>query len=268
MSLDLTLDMACEPKRSLGYGDTEIGTRVLLNLRKIELNAATIRQQATAEGRDLDKVRVRMEERDLTLPEMDAETAALAPLAPHCQSCPASGGGQPFGCIRIVNYPITRSAEEWILSRLPMPETIAGFLMLSALRDFQYDGEIVRRYRSEKLFEAPEGSVKPLPANEFGIAEVSTDTFFHAILGVGPKLAPWHLAMVLVWIDALRLDGFPPRTPVEFEKLTELPSAERPIRASVAIGEAHSDEGVRSMQRMLFAMASAWMYDLPLRVDS
>jgi hypothetical protein len=277
MSLDMTLDLACEPKRSLGYSIVETGTRVLLNLHKMELIAATIRQQATAEGRDLNNVRVRMEivrssteteSRDFTLAEMDAETAPLAPLAPHCTKCPASGGGKPFGCIRIVNYPITRTAEEWILGRLPMPNSLAGVLMLSAIRDFKYDGAIVRRYRSEKLFEASEGLTKPLPANEFQASELSTDAFFHAILGVGPTLAPWHLAMLLAWVDALRLDGFPLRSPAEFEALTQLPAAERQFRASVTLGDASPDEGVRSMQRMLFAMASAWMYDLPLRVDS
>src|SRR3978361_2360907 len=119
MSLDLTLDLSCEPKRTLGYGNADTGTRVLLNLFKIETIAATIRQQAVVKGRDLAQARVKMqivrsdaepETRELTLPEMDEETAALAALAPHCNGCPANGGGKRFGCLRIVNYPITRTA--------------------------------------------------------------------------------------------------------------------------------------------------------------
>jgi len=277
MSLDLTLDLPCEPKRTLGYGNVESGTRVLLNLHKMETIAGTIRQQAAAQGRDPAAVRVRMEiarsgaepeTRDLTLAEMDAETAPLAPLAHFCKDCPASGGGRPFGCIRLVNYPITRTAEEWILARLTMPDTVAGFLMLSAIRDFQYDGAIVKRYRSEKLFESPDELKKTLLPNSFGAVEIGTDAFYHALIGVGPKLEPWHSAMVLAWVGAIGLDGQPLRSQADFDTLTKLAVPERLKRVSLALGDPHADEGIRAMQKTLFALASAWMCDVALRVDS
>jgi hypothetical protein len=271
MSLDLTLDLPCEPKRTLGYGHVDAGTRVLINLVTMKAIGGTIKRNAAAEGRDLDKIRVRMtiikpetepDERDLTLAEIDSETAALNPLARHCQTCPASGGGVAFGCVRQVQYPITRAAEEWIRDRLPQPGTFAEFLMMNAIRDFNYDGGVVKRYREEKLFELPVGLASPHSPT------INTDPFFHAILGVGPKLIPWHLAMILTWVNVLGLDGQHVHTLEAFETLTGLPPAERPARVSIALGAPHPDEGVKLMQKMLFAMASAWMIDVPLRVDS
>jgi hypothetical protein len=267
MSLDLTLDLPCEPKRTLGYGNADAGTRVLVNLVTMKTIGGTIKRKAMAEGRDLDSLRVRLaivkpeaepETRDLTLAEIDGETAALNPLADHCRTCPASGGGVGFGCVRQIRYPITKDAEEWIAGRLPPPGTLAEFLMTSAIRDFNYDGAIVKRYRGEKLFELAEGLGSPL----------TTDAFFHAIIGVGPKLEPWHLAMVLAWIHGLGLDGRHLHSAEDFETLTNLPAAQRPARANIALGDPHPDESVQAIQRMLFAMASAWMIDVPLRVDS
>jgi hypothetical protein len=271
MSLDLTLDLPCEPKRTLGYGDADAGTRVLVNLVTMKTIGGTIRRNAAAEGRNLESIRVRMahvrpgtqpQTRDLTLAEIDAETAALNPLAPHCQTCPASGGGVAFGCFRPIQYPITKAAEEWIRNRLPQPGTLGAFLMESAIRDFNYDGSAVKRHREGKLFELPGGLASHHSPG------LTTDAFFHAVLGVGPKLEPWHMAMVLTWLGCLGLDGHHVHTPEAFETLTGLPAAQRPARVSLAIGSPDPDDGVKLIQKMLFAMASAWMLDLPLRVDS
>ena len=271
MSLDLTLDLPCEPKRTLGYADADAGTRVLINLLTMKTIGGTIRQLANAEGRDLTNVRTRLtivrpereaETRELTIAEIDSETAGLNPLAELCRSCPASAGGVAFGCVRQIQYPIGRTAEEWIRDRLPQAGTFAAFLMQNAVLDFQYDGSAVEHYRTEGLLELAEG-LKSASDPALG-----TDAFFHALLGVGPKLEPWHLAMLLTWLNALGLDGKYLRTPDEFDTLTQMPIPERAGRVSVAIGAAHTDDGVKAMQRLLFAMASAWMIGVSLRVDS
>jgi hypothetical protein len=203
----------------------------------------------------------------VNLAEIETQTEALRSFAPDCSACPVSPNGRLIGCTGSLNYPIAQSAEEWLLDRVAPPDTAGGFLLLSAIRDFNYDGAITRAWRTKKLFASPVAFGKSLPANPFGAIDITTDQLFHAILGVGATLSPWHMAMVLVWFRALALDGAAPGSVEAFDALVNLPVEQRRSRVTATIGEPSADAGVLGVQRLLLMMYLAWSSDVPVRLD-
>ena len=277
MGLDTVIDLPCQPKRILAGGDApEEGARRLLGLWKLQNIADTVRDKALASGQNPAEVRIQLmvaragektEPTPMTLAEIETQTESLRSFAPDCAACPVSPNGRLAGCVGSLGYPIPQSAEEWLLARVAPPDSAGGFLLLSAIRDFNYDGAITRTWREKKLFASPIAFGKSLPENPFGAIDVTTDQLFHAILGVGATLSPWHMAMVLVWFRALALDGFPPGNVEAFNALVNLPLDERRTRVSVTIGEPSADAGILGVQRLLFAMYLAWSRDVPVRLD-
>jgi len=277
MALEYVIDFPCRPKSLLAGPDApEEGARRLLGLWKLQGIADAVRRQAETSGQNPDDVRIQLmvaragEETvptAMNLAEIETQTESLRSFAPDCSICPVSPNGRLAGCIGGLPYPIPISAEQWLLDRLAPADSAGGFLLLNAIRDFRYDGAITRTFRAKKLFESSVALVKPLPANEFDAAEISTDALFHAILGVGPVLAPWHMAMVLVWFQALALDGAPIGNVEAFDALVNLPVDARAERAAATLGPPSADAGVLAIQRLFLAMHSAWCRDASIRLD-
>lgn len=277
MALNIVIDLHCQPKRGLGNGDTDAGTRALLGLLRARDIAAHVRQSAAKDGRDPATASAKLmtvgpeglrSERSVSLPQLEQEAAGLDAIAADCATCPVNPGGRPGGCAGSVSYPISLSGEEWLLGRIQPPDTVGGFLLLKAIHDFKYDGSAVKSYRERKLFESETALSHPLPANKFGVTAVNGDQLFHALLGVGPKLNPWHLGMFLCWLGALGVDGYVPTTLDQFEMLVQLPPADRPKRTRPNLGDPHPDPGIRAVQGLLHRMAVAWAHDRPLIVDA
>jgi len=268
MALDFIIDLPCNPKRTLAGNDAPAeGVRRLLGLWKLQNIADAVRARAAAGGQNPSEVRIQLmvaragEETvptALNLAEIETQTEVLRSFAPDCSTCPVSPHGRIAGCIGSLNYPIAQSAEEWLLGRVAPPDTAGGFLLLSAIRDFRYDGAITRSWREKKLFASPVA---------FAAGDITTDQLFHAIIGVGPTLSPWHMAMVLVWLRALALDGSAPATVDAFDALVNLPPDERRSRAGATIGEPSADAGILGVQRLLIMMYLAWSRDAPIRLD-
>ena len=277
MALSVVIDLPCQPKQTLGRGDTDAGTRALLGLLRARDQAAFVRASAERDGRDPATAAVKVVtlaadgtrfDRSVLLPDLEREAAGLDAIAPECATCPVNRGGRAGGCVGVVRYPIPRSAEAWLLARVQPPDTVGGFLMLRAVKDFKYDGTAVTPYRQRRLFEAAGPLTRPLPANEFGATDVTSDQLFHALLGVGPKLNPWHLGLVLTWVGGLALDGDIPTTPAQFDRLINLPPADRPTRTVPHLGEPSGDAGERAVQGLLYRMAVSWAHDRPMIVDA
>ncbi len=277
MAMNVVIDLRCAPKQTLGHGDTDAGTRALMGLLRARDQAAFVRQSAERDGRDPATALVKVvtvaadakrTERSVLLPELEREAGELDAIAPECATCVVNRGGRPGGCVGSVLYPIPRSAEAWLLARVQPPETVGGHLLLRAIRDFKYDGSAVKSFRERGLFESATALTRPLPTNEFGATEVTSDHLFHALLGVGPKLNPWHMCMVLAWVGAVGVDGYLPTTPDQFDMLVNLSAADRPARTVPNLGEPSADAGERAMQGLLYRMCVTWAHDLPMIVDA
>ena len=268
MPLDFVIDLPCNPKRLLAGDDApEEGVRRLLGLGKLEAIADEVRTRADGSGQNPSELRIRLvvaragEETvptPLTLAEIEAQTEVLRSFAPDCSKCLVSPNGRLVGCIGSVAHPISQSAEEWLLDRMAPPDTAGGFLVRSAIRDFHYDGAITKAWREKKLFASQAA---------FSAGDISTDQLFHAILGVGPTLSPWHMALVLVGFGALALDGAAPGSLEAFDALVNLPLEERRSRTSVTLGEPSADAGILGLQRLLMMMGLAWSRDVPVRLE-
>jgi len=275
MAISVVIDLPCAPKQSLGNGDTDAGTRAIIGMLRARDQAAYVRTATERDGRDPAAETVKVvtltpesrRERSVALLELEREAAGLDAIAPDCATCLVNRGGLSAGCVGVIHYPIPRSAEAWLLDRVQPPDTVGGFLLLRAIADFKYDGSAVKSYRERKLFEAAAALTRPLPANDFGATEISSDQLFHALLGVGPKLNPWHQAMFLCWLGALGLDGAIPATPDQFEALVNLPVADRPTRARPNLGDPSADPGERAMQGLLYRLCVAWAHDQALMMD-
>lgn len=276
MAISVVIDLACGPKQTLGHGNPDAGTRALIGLLRARDQAAFVRASAEQESRDPATATVKVvtftpdgrRDRLVALLELEREAGGLEAIAPDCATCPVNRGGLVGGCVGVLHYPIPRSSEAWLLDRVQPPDTVGGFLLLRAIADFKYDGSAVKSYRERKLFEAETTLTRPLPANEFGASEIRSDQLFHALLGVGPKLNPWHQAMFLCWLGALGVDGNIPSTPEQFETLIGLPVADRPTRARPNLGEPSADPGERAMQGLLYRLCVAWAHDQTLVMDA
>src|SRR5262249_17680474 len=137
----------------------------------------------------------------------------LAPLAPHCADCPANVFGDSFGCYGALRYPIRARSEAWLMERLQPPHTPGGYLCLKAIADFGYDGELIQRWRERELFELPRPIERALDPSRPGETTVNSNQIWHALLGVGNELQPFHCLYVPLWVGAVRIDGEVPTEP-------------------------------------------------------
>lgn len=81
--------------------------------------------------------------------DLFAEALPLPELSKHCNNCSANLLNLNFGCGGVINYPISRQSESWLISRLPENlDSQAGKLLLQAISDFSYDGKNIDDNRS------------------------------------------------------------------------------------------------------------------------
>jgi len=276
MAVDTVIDYPCEPKRRFGNGDLAIGTAELMSRFKAQGQVIAVLAHANKIGQDPASIRVKLVTLDAHGQEMDATEVGLADLearaAPldaiisDCKQCPAGANQRLCGCIGLLPDVISRTAEVWLLNRVMPPGSPGGFLLLSAIRDFHYDGEVVRGLRTAGIFEASQAEQRPLEVNPFGRDRITGDQLFHGVFGVGPKLSPWHIAMLLTWVGALAIDGDLPAKMDQFEMLTALPTTDRQRRTAARLGLPNEDLGIRQLQSFLYTLYQAWCLDVPLIV--
>lgn len=274
MPLDLIIDHPCRPKRELGGGDLRAGTGRLVGLLRVAARADAVR--ALSDGPPADDLQVKLTvptpdgpaERTFAFGELERQAAELDPHVPDCTNCPVNALRKPFGCVGGLSYPVRKSTERFLLDRVPPPAQIGGALLLQHLEEGQHDGERTRGYRARGLFQAFPGPEKELPRNPFDKAELSADELFSPLLLTDARLAPWQSLLVLLWFDAVTLDGAVPKTADDALKLTRLEPAERAKRAKLNHGQSAADVGVDEARNLFKTLFVAWVRNADVRVDS
>lgn len=101
-------------------------------------------------------------EMPVTIAQLLASVAPLEEVQSHCETCAANVPGLPFGCFGVVNYPLGRAAEEWLVSRLPDDPNNANLTMLFRfLGDLEVDGAPVDAQRGRReMFEADRPAIR------------------------------------------------------------------------------------------------------------
>jgi hypothetical protein len=274
MAVDWILNFSCPPKETLGAGDFLAGTDCLLECLKARSRAEAIAAIAQRRGESpIGKsitIRVanadgQVTDREVSYDDLVREGQQLTVHEPACSGCPANVLGRPFGCVGVINYPIRRPAEEWLMSRLQPTSTFGGHLLLAMIRDFGYTGQPLRRFRQAGLFEAKQPATRTLDNGSV----VSADQVFQAIFCISEPLDPGHCLCILFWLGCIRLDGAVVQTPEQALTVNRLEGAgERAALTKLDVGEPAADQGIRAMQLLLRGLYASWLLDAPVWVSA
>lgn len=279
MAVDFVVHYPCRPKHQLGEGDLLVGTEQILDCLKARGRAAAIAEIAERDGESPQGKSVTLRlmhaadgqatDRKVSYEELLNESQRLAPLESECDSCPARLLEKRFGCFGAINYPIRQAGEQWLMNRLEPSSTVGGTLLLSAIRDFGYTGEIIQQFRAANLFEADRAIRKSLKRGWFSSDQVTSDQVFQAIFCVGEQLEPGHCLGILLWLGCIRVDGAVVQSPEQAMTVNRFASpTERQARTRLDVGEPASEEAVSAMQLLLRALHASWLLDVPLLMSA
>jgi len=164
LAVNYIVNSECNAKRTLGDGDHLKGTVHILELLKARDRAAAIRDMAmrneqSPEGLSLIVRTVNADgstaEKSVTYEDLVSQASGLEPYISECSGCAGNFLSKPFGCFGVLNFPVRRGSEEWLMSRLQPITAIGGQLIMAAMQDFGYSGEQVKNMRAAGLFESP-----------------------------------------------------------------------------------------------------------------
>jgi len=172
-----------------------------------------------------------------------ASVAPLDALAEGCRNCPANLTGAGFGCMGAVNYPITRTMEEWLVSRLPDdPKSTTLSMLLSFIAHVGFDGAPVDSQRARDEVYELKGPVARTWGSWLSKSKITSSQILHMLVFQG-SLRP---EITITLTKLLRLDGDPPR------------SSDADAR----------DGGIRQFMAFMRACVIAGRLKAPLLIDS
>lgn len=264
MAIDYIIDYDCAPKQAL----TSDG---IIERLKGEARAQRIIALFRQNGDDrppsemgFEFTRSTPEEEEIQVVIVQHLLDAAAELKPHeaaCVGCPANRTGKPFGCVGSINYPVSGTAEAWLLDRMPVPDDALVWLLLKqGVEEFKYDGASIEPLRTATgaYFE------DNLPARRFlGEFELNANQVFEMMFSVG-AISPNHAAILLLFTGAI------PREleADDFRTLRPAP-ADAARRFPLLLKESDTDDpSVRQFKAFLTALYIAWRLDVAVRVDA
>jgi hypothetical protein len=146
------------------------------------------------------------------------DSAPLDALAANCRGCKANLQTRDFGCGGAIHYPITASAERWLISRLPDDlDRPRGRLLVRAFKELDVNGGAIDESRGRKeLYEAARPVERKWGGSFFSRTRVTSSQILHMLIGVG-SLEAEHaklIAYILGFMtDAFALDDAPKNQP-------------------------------------------------------
>ncbi len=268
MAVNYIVNSECNAKRALGDGDHLKGTVHILALLKARDRAAALRDMATRDGRSPEGMAVIVRtvnadgstaEKSVTYEDLLSQASGLEPYTSACSGCQANFLSKPFGCFGVLNFPVCRGSEEWLMSRLQPITTIGGQLIMAAVKDFRYTGESIKTMRAAGLFESSKPIKRAFKTGFLLKFVITSDQLFETILSVGEYLDPGHCMGILLWLGAIRLDGTIPTSPAEVEAISELTTtAQRTERTTLELGPATNHPAILAMHSLLRGLFTSW----------
>ena len=273
MAIDFIIEYDCAPKQALGADG------ILERLKERE-RATEVIEWFRAAGDDRPPSQMGFEfsqstpgdaggKQLIVVQDLLDHAANLDEHAYHCKDCPANRSGRAFGCIGFIQYPISASAETWLLERLPVPdEPLAWLLLRQGIQKLGYDGSSIKALRDadsgdehgeRAYFELPNA-----PQRRLGELRVSADQALEMIFGVGERIIPNHAGILLLFFKAIDRD-------LEAEQIKDISSqaAINRVEASFDMQDgAGYDACIRDFIAFFHALYIAWNLELPLYVDA
>ncbi len=277
MAIDYAITRACDPRRHFGGGNVEQGTIELLEKLKARGRASTIREFARTKGIDVSgqKVTMNVHDRDgnpvqkqVTLAELELEAKDLESQAAACAGCPANVLGQAYGCYATIHYPISAAGEAWLISRVQPPGTLGAAMCADYLSEFGVTGERAKQLRQGGNFESRQATKATLKKGFLKSVSVSSDQLFEAMFLSGNMLSPSHCLGILLWFDAVQVEGA--ANSVEaLHGLAATDAAERRAETTqFGLSAAPESPGELAFFTFAKAMYLAWVLDVPLYVSA
>ena len=276
MGADYIVHLPCDPKLAFGGGDAVEGTQAMMDMIKARNIARMLAQKS--EGRDpstLTIKRIRMTpsgqtEEQVSYNDLMAQAAPLDERAKSCAGCPANFLGAPYGCYGALPYPVTAAAESWLVDRLQPAGSPGGVMLLSAIRDFKYNGAPIARMRAAGMFELKQPAEKVVEKKLFGSTRVNGDQIFQAFLSVGGALGATHVWMLLIMLGAVEIDGRIPASSADADLVRAALNAKTPDDrrriAKLQLGAERS--GLEAVRDLLRGAYTAWVLDVDLLMDA
>jgi hypothetical protein len=210
--------------------------------------------------------------KQVTLAELESESASLETQAAACAGCAANFLNKPYGCFGCINYPIPESAERWLMSRVQPPGTLGADLCLEFMTELKVKGESIRQMRREGLLNATSGERLTLKKGFLSRQSLSADQLLETMLMAGNPLDPGHCFGVLFWLGAIAVDGVVPSDPQQRDLLLALlglkTRAQKEERASLELGPDADSPEATIFATLLKGIYLAWVHDVPLMMSA
>jgi hypothetical protein len=266
MAIDYTIDLTCVPKETFG-------TQGVLERLKGRARAESIIRLFRENGDDRSPDQMGFEfvrsspageeeTQVIVVQDLLDQAAELDAYAPLCIGCRANRRAQPFGCMDAIQYPLTSSAERWLLDRLPgIDQPLLWLLLRQGVQELGYDGKTVEPLRASGVyFESPTLFMRDL--QDF---IMTSDQVFEMIFLLG-DIQPSHAGMLLQFTDAV------PRV-TEAGQIVELmnnahsPDEKASRYPFKLAAEASDDRTIAELKRFLASLHRAWALNVPLKLD-
>jgi len=265
LGIDYVIDYACEPKR-------QIATMGILARLKARERATRVIQLYRDNGdmRPPSEMGFEMarstpdgeeEVQVVIVQNLLDEAAQLDPLVHHCVGCPANRTGAPFGCFGVVNYPISKTGEMWLLKQLPVAEEPLVFLLLrnviSENRELAEQAASIRA-GTNNIFETED---------VFGrVVEGITATTNHlfGLLFLLDNINPTYGSMLMLFFGAIRRD----LEAHEIQALNPAPADYRERYPFKLAPDAADDGTIAALKGFLEALYIAYGLNITVSLDA
>ncbi|MDK2973076.1 MAG: hypothetical protein PWP23_2831 [Candidatus Sumerlaeota bacterium] len=198
MPLLHSIALDCVPRRALSDGQLPRLARDRALLAQLEQQLGAPPPGETRLSRVLHRPDGSEEREEFTAAELRASASVLDPLAPSCAGCPAALAGSPFSCVQSLSFPLSASAERWLVGRIGPEDSLSGQFFRASVQAMGYgrDCELLTQWRRSGLLESPE------PIRVEGESPVDGDQVLHALLLSG-NLEPARCLSALLFTRAL-----------------------------------------------------------------
>lgn len=281
MAVDYCVSFECELKKYFGKGDALNGTVAILDMLKAEGRGEVIRELAEQEGRDPYEMQVTLRvpgpnghpiEKQVTLADLEKESAPLKARSQVCSGCPANVTQSPYGCFGAVNYPISYNTEIWISDRIYSSDISGNFFCYHFMKENRVSGKFIKQLRKQGLFESHSSPIVVFERGFFSKKSVTSDQIFEVILRQEQFVTPEICLNVLVWLGAIQVQGRPQWSTTEsglIAKLLSLRSVKERFQwTRFEIDSDIQDPAVASMGELIKAMYLSWGLGVPLLVSA
>lgn len=267
MAIDYVIDYPCVPKQELttdGILDRIKGAERAEAIIKLYRDGGDTRPPSEMAFEFTRSTPAGDEEtREFSVQDLLNAAADLERYQHHCVGCPANITGKPFGCMNFIQYPISHTAENWLLDRLPTPDDALIWLLLKqGVEDFQYDGATLKPLREmpDVYFTHTEPARRLLGEFVF-----DADQLFEMLLAVG-HINPNHAALLLLFLHAVRRD-------IEADEIMNIRSApdaqnRYPLLLNEEDAARNPDRSIREFAVFIKALYTGWKMQIRILIDA